>query len=236
LWVVHRQQVDGTVTFEIFRLDGETGTVLDHVSYQPLVGGGVPYGGAVNGKGDLWFIARASIDDSKLLRVDTDTLEVDEYLIDSPGKPYGMTVNADGDPWVAINNSGEFDDRLLRFDVSSQSFVTVSPTERVREYRGIQIDRQGRVWVAVNNPCGLDLFDANDSTLLASDIDVPGCPIGISIDRDGFVWMVDRDSDAARRLNPDTLAVDLEVEGLVAPYTYSDMTGQGLNLVTTPSG
>jgi hypothetical protein len=48
--------------------------------------------------------------------------------------------------------------------------------------------------------------------------------------------MVDRDSDAARRLNPDTLAVDLEVEGLVAPYTYSDMTGQGLNLVTTPSG
>ena len=35
-------------------------------------------------------------------------------------------------------------------------------------------------------------------------------------------------------VDPDTFEVDLVVDGLEDPYTYSDMTGFGLNLVVNP--
>jgi hypothetical protein len=40
----------------------------------------------------------------------------------------------------------------------------------------------------------------------------------------------------AFKVNPDTYQVELTVGGLVNPYTYSDMTGAGLNLQVNPPG
>lgn len=51
---------------------------------------------------------------------------------------------------------------------------------------------------------------------------------------DGAVWVVDRDADRAFKIDPITYAVLMEVAGLSDPYTYSDMTGAGLSLVTYP--
>ena len=60
-----------------------------------------------------------------------------------------------------------------------------------------------------------------------------GCvaPVGVSIDVEGYVWVVDQGANAAFKVDPETYQVLLTVGGLVAPYTYSDMTGQGLQLV-----
>ena len=44
------------------------------------------------------------------------------------------------------------------------------------------------------------------------------------------MWIVDK-GNKAFKVNPDTYKVELVVTGLVNPYTYSDMTGQGLQLV-----
>ena len=59
--------------------------------------------------------------------------------------------------------------------------------------------------------------------------------MGTSIDRDGFVWVVDQ-GGFAYKVNPDTYDIELTVQGLASPYTYSDMTGAGLDLVVNPPG
>jgi hypothetical protein len=72
-------------------------------------------------------------------------------------------------------------------------------------------------------------------TLVNDQIPLPGCddPVGISIDAEGYVWVPDRGADLAYKVHPMTYAT-VTVSGLVAPYTYSDMTGAGLGLVVNP--
>jgi streptogramin lyase len=71
---------------------------------------------------------------------------------------------------------------------------------------------------------------------MAAHIELPGCeePVGVSIDAAGSVWVVDRGASTAYRVDPDTQTVDATVTGLVDPYTYSDMTGAGLDVVVNP--
>jgi hypothetical protein len=57
--------------------------------------------------------------------------------------------------------------------------------------------------------------------------------VGVSIDVEGSVWVVDRGANVAFKVQPDSYTVET-VEGLVGPYTYSDMTGAGLGLVVNP--
>jgi streptogramin lyase len=72
--------------------------------------------------------------------------------------------------------------------------------------------------------------------VLAPSINIPGAavPVGVSIDVDGFVWVVDQAANAAFKVNPDTYQTVATTTGLNQPYTYSDMTGAGLDLVTFP--
>ena len=96
----------------------------------------------------------------------------------------------------------------------------------------------GRAWIAGNVPCRLSLVDANTDTLIDDAIPLPGCgtPVGTSIDEQGFVWVVDQGTSTAYKVDPDTHDVVTTVGGLVQPYTYSDMTGAGLDLVVNPPG
>ena len=58
---------------------------------------------------------------------------------------------------------------------------------------------------------------------------------GISVDVDGFVWAV---TGSAHKITPDApYAFDGSYTGLSGPYTYSDMTGWGLqNAAYNPAG
>ena len=88
------------------------------------------------------------------------------------------------------------------------------------------------MWGAGTGPCRLVHASVADVKYVNANIPLPGCsqPWGASIDNEGFVWIVDK-GNKAFKVNPDTYAVELVVNGLVNPYTYSDMTGQGLQLV-----
>jgi hypothetical protein len=57
--------------------------------------------------------------------------------------------------------------------------------------------------------------------------------VGVSIDVDGFVWIPDQGANLAFKMDPVTYATTTTT-GLIAPYTYSDMTGAGLGLVYDP--
>jgi hypothetical protein len=53
---------------------------------------------------------------------------------------------------------------------------------------------------------------------------------------EGYVSVVDQTANQAFKVHPDTYQIALTATGLTGPYTYSDMTGAGLDLVTNPPG
>jgi hypothetical protein len=59
--------------------------------------------------------------------------------------------------------------------------------------------------------------------------------IGAALDADGFAWAIDRASDRAFRIDPDTYAATAFPVGR-GPYTYSDMTGYQLRGVAPANG
>ncbi len=213
------------------RLDGATGVMLDEVvvdgwSQLPLTQLR-PYGAAVDVRGDLWVLGK----NNQLVHIDSETLAYEKHYANALSNFYGLAVDAEGNPWI-----GECSGAVTRFNAQSGTFELVVQTQGC--VRGVQVDREGRAWFAGNDPCRLVEVDTISGTLIDDDIPLPGCqtPVGVSIDVEGYVWVVDKDADRAYKVDPESHVVVSEVDGLDSPYTYSDMTGAGLRLVTFPEG
>ncbi len=222
VWVGYLHE-DGHGVF--WRLDGKTGEILDEVDGPQYENR--PYGGAVDAQGNFWVTGWQH---DRAIRIDGETLEITDF--GNPGVEfYGMALDAEGGLWVADrSDSGA----VAHLDPFSGDWSVI--TEVGGKTRGIQIDRDGQAWVAGNNPCRLVQVDTASESVVDNAIELPGCeqPVGISIDGDGYVWVVDRGADVAFKVDPDSHEVKETVGGLVGPYTYSDMTGSGLALVTSP--
>ncbi len=210
----------------VHRLDGDDGSVLDSVEVEGLdcvdLGG---YGGAVDPEGNFWVSNLAP--QSKLARIDSDTLEVRVW--DVPAGVYGITVDRDGRPWVTCNNG--FDGcSAARFDPVTETWA-LADDHVVSSQSGIAQDREGRMWMN-----GWWYDDAYTPFVVAIDpetlavgppIATPAGAKGIAVDALGYVWSVAPQTNAAYRIDPATGVVDT-VDGLSGPYTYSDMTGAAL--------
>lgn len=230
LWVGWYEGIEPNVA-GFRRLDGATGATLDEVSVPdwslvPL-DSTRPYGGAVDRDGNLWVLGKPY----QLLRIDGETLEPELFFAAAVDSLYGLALDGDGNPWLAQCNGW-----VRRFDHDSATFRNVGDAGGC--LRGLAIDTSGTAWVAGNDPCRLVQVDIETETLVDDNIALPGCgdPVGVSVDIDGMVWVVDRQANKAFKVNPETKTVVAEVEGLVAPYTYSDMTGAGLSLQFNPEG
>lgn len=222
VWVGYKHE-DGHGVF--WRLDGKTGEILDEVDGPQYENR--PYGGAVDAEGNFW-VTGWQFDPA--IRIDAETLEVTDF--GNPGVEfYGMTLDAQGGLWVADRSDTG---AVAHLDPDSEDWSVIP--DAGGKTRGIQIDRKGQAWLAGNNPCRLVQVDTESETLVDGAIELPGCqqPVGISIDADGYVWVVDRQANMAFKVDPESHEVELTVEGLVGPYTYSDMTGSGLALVNNP--
>jgi hypothetical protein len=226
VWVGFYEGVDQDLgTFR--RLDGATGALLDEVQV-PLWDYGTnprPYGGAVNKDGDFWVTGYYG----PAIRIDAETLAVDHYPPPPGSGFYGMAVDSQERMWI-----GGCDGAIYHFDPVAQQYDTIATIEG--RARGVQVDLDGIAWFAGNDPCRLIKVDTNTKTMLDDDIPLPGCdmPVGISIDVEGYVWVVDRNAEEAYKVDPQSHQVVTTVTGLVQPYTYSDMTGHGLGLVANP--
>ncbi len=216
------------------RMNGSTGAIEDtvNVPWNGLNYG--PYGGAVNKDGDFWVIGWQL---GPLVHIDGDTLAV--QTIPMPPPPtgqqwsYGMSLDQYGNPWIASAGVAAM------YDVTGGQWQFADTGNL--SMRGVMVDDEDRAWFAVDyagqlGGCGLGLVDVLTRQVLAPAINLPGCvtPVGVSIDVEGYVWVVDQGTNQAFKVDPDTYQVQLTVTGLVAPYTYSDMTGAGLNLVINP--
>jgi hypothetical protein len=231
VWIGWRNDPDDG---QIRRLDGATGQPNAEIAvpgWQEVHGQGM-YGGAVAKDGDFWVIGKGGT----VLHVDGDTLEEQRWSHSPPAgfseTFYGMAMDADGAPWAA-GQSGH----LYRFDPATESLETVGSLGS--NFRGMAIDRNGIAWIAFGaqegGPCGLLAYDTEVRVVVAADTVLDRCvePVGVSIDAEEFVWVVDRGANQAYKVDPQDYTATI-VTGLVTPYTYSDMTGAGLDLVVNP--
>ncbi len=225
VWVGYK---DAQNVAHFHHLHGDTGAVLDEVLRPNWSANSFgPYGGAVNSEGDLFTVG---YDNEVAIKIDAETLEITE-LGNSPGQfKYGMGVDANGNMWVG-SFSGPH--HMYFYDVAAKTWEGIGNGGNPGGGAlGVQIDQEGRVWGAANGPCRLIEADVATKKFIKTDIVLPGCgsPWGVSIDNEGYVWVVDK-ANKAYKVDPDTYEIKLIVMGLVDPYTYSDMTGQGLQLV-----
>ena len=225
VWIGYK---DAQNVAHFVRLHGDTGAVVDEVLRPNWSANSFgPYGGAVNSEGDLFAVG---YDNEVGVRIDSETLQITE-IGNSPGQyKYGMGVDSNGNMWV-----GSFfgPHHMYFYDAQANKWEGIGNGGNPGSGAlGVQIDQEGRVWGAANGPCRLIETDVATKKFIKTDIALPGCssPWGVSIDNEGYVWVVDK-ANKAFKVDPDTYEIKLVVMGLVDPYTYSDMTGQGLQLV-----
>jgi streptogramin lyase len=211
------------------RLSGLDGTTLDEAEvpdWDPDQGTDYgPYGGAVDREGDFWASGRSP---GPLVEIDHATLDVRLFEVPDGTSPYGIAMDSNGHPWMAGTNGN-----MLHFDPDAETFDVIPVAGRLR---GLMVDADGYAWAAENDPCGAVQVDTSTLTVVNAHIDLPGCddPVGVSIDSEGYIWLPDRGAGLAFKLQPAALGAETSIEPLTAPYTYSDMTGFGLGLVTNP--
>jgi hypothetical protein len=125
-----------------------------------------------------------------------------------------------------------------RFDPETEAWVTVAG---FASQGGIQQAADGRIWSttvagysADNDQDGVVWID-DDTAQIGEFVPVPGGTVkGLSLDVDGFLRAV---NGSAHKIDPVTLMEVGSYGGLSGPYTYSDMTGWGLqNNVCNPAG
>ncbi len=208
------------------RFNGDTGAVELEVPVPELSTGGFgPYGGAVDANNDFWFHSRDSGTPHPLVHVVADGSSYEIIDVPAPVNPYGITIDSSGRVWLAGYQGG-----IGRYDPLLDAWQTVAGVTGL----GIQEDSQGRMWMAIFpwTTTGVVAFDVETMAVIQT-IDMTGVAPqsrGVSIDFDGFIWMVDQ-TDSAWKLDPDAGTWE-RYQGLTGPYTYSDMTGWGLSLVS----
>lgn len=218
------------------RLDGETG-VLEGVADLPnwpltadAANGYAPYGAATDAQGFIWTTAVFS---PLAVRIDPDTFEATTFTSPDGDSHYGMTVDNKGRVWFA-NWQGH--GQVSMFDPSDETWHLIPGTGN-NIYRGIAVDSDDQVWVASNtggtHGCGMMQVDGLNLTAVQfHTFDQCNQPVGISIDVDGDVWLVDF-AGWAYEIDPVSYQKTL-IPIANQHYTYSDMTGGGLKNAVTP--
>lgn len=205
-------------SLHVFRLNGDDGSVDEDIPI-PEIGAGYfqGYGGAVDSMNNFWFI---TYDTDQLVKVDYETLDYTIYPV-QPGCPYGFAIDSLDRPWT-----GDFCSGSGYFDPMTEQWTVLNG---MLGY-GLQEDAEGVMWLGTFSPPGLRGIDVATNQEVKW-IHLPtNSSRGVSVDFEGFVWFVDMEQSAWK---VDTDAETWEsYSGLNGPYTYSDMTGYGLNLVS----
>ena len=219
------------------------------------VAGFNPYGAVADSRGRLWLTEALT---GRLLEIDGNTATVKgvrEAPATQAGCPssYGIAVDSQDRVWIA----GFTCPFAFRYDPEKDSWLAV-PLPDSGVTRGVAADDMGQVYIAASHTflrldasepsyfdasppvTRLTVFDAEDGSQLrifgTREDPLPGQgAIGVGLDADRQVWLVNRNSDSATRLNVSTgEAREFAVGAL--PYTYSDFTGFSLRRLAAPSG
>jgi streptogramin lyase len=211
---------------KLYKLDGDTGEILE----EGPAAGGCPYGGAMDGSGDFWYVNNFT--SPRIVRVDKDTLATEEFPLELSEGSYGIAIDADGRVWTDGGLS------VRRFDPGDESEVVTpigSGCPACTMLRGIAVGRErsaGFVWVADSSGNIVKIDQVTGAFVTAIPVGTPDT-IGVAIDFEGYVWAVSQGANAAYKIDPETETFVTVPIG-TGPYTYSDMTGIQLENVMAP--
>ncbi len=204
------------------KVDGVTGTVEETMSAPNWIGSGyAPYGAALDPQFRPWFSSLRG----EFVRVNTDEVPTTLTRITPPGtvQSYGFTVDEDGNPWF-----GGCSGPVTVYDQKNATFTSIAGTGAC--HRGVTADTNF-VWVASNSPCGLVQVDREARTLIAKHVPAQcSTAIGLSIDLEKYVWLVDQ-GGFAWKFAPDNVKAMQKILVGGSHYVYSDMTGGQLQSI-----
>lgn len=199
------------------RIDGETGVVEETLMAPGWKGasGYGPYGAALDPQFRPWFSSLRA----EFIRVNTDEDPITLTRIDPPAyvQSYGFTIDRDGDAWF-----GGWDGPVTVYSQKAQTFTAIPGTSGA--HRGVAAD-EDFVWAAHNSPCQLVQVDRKNRTLIQKHVTNPcNTAIGLSIDIEKYVWLVDQ-GGYAWKFKPNDVPGAQKVDIVGSHYVYSDMTG-----------
>jgi hypothetical protein len=165
---------------------------------------------------------------------------------------YGITVDCAQRVWMGGAWGG---DGVRRFDplapadarlsvIGADTFSAVSPQPfdtSERGIHGIAADAAGFVWGA-GHDTGVWRIDADslDFVQVAGTGGDEFSAKGMAVDRRGHVWAIPLRQEYAIVITPgatiDDATVEKPIDGLIGPYTYSDMTGEQRRLAANEPG
>ncbi len=180
-----------------------------------------PYGGALDPEFRPWFAGLRG----EFIRINTDMnpITVDRFTPPGNTQGYGFTVDPDGNPWFAGCGGA-----VSTYNTETMQYTSIAGTNAC--HRGIAADEK-YVWAASNGPCGLVQIDRATNTLIKFHNTNPcSTAIGVSIDAEKFVWLVDQEG-WAWKIDPENVPAMKQVKVPGSHYVYSDMTGGQLNSI-----
>ena len=198
------------------------GTVEETINVPNWSGQGYsPYGGALDPEFRPWFAGLRG----EFIRINTDQnpITVDRFTPPGNTQGYGFTVDPDGNPWFAGCGGA-----VSTYNTETMQYTSIAGTNAC--HRGIAADEK-YVWAAANGPCGLVQIDRATKTLIKLHNTAPcSTAIGVSIDAEKFVWLVDQEG-WAWKIDPENVPAMKQVMVPGSHYVYSDMTGGQLNSI-----
>jgi hypothetical protein len=254
VWVAFCNENDNDGT--VWLVDGDTGDVDIEIPIPGMMCEMMgPYGGGIDKQNNFWFVEN---DTRKALYKAESNCEPGGgencfEVFDRPDpdmNPYGITVDSEGRVWMAgENNSLYYYDSVngvwANFKSELDSFFS-SKGNPTNILRGLMMDSEGVLWIATVQQFGggpypglleVDttqepfVYEYFSKETLGDQLQHAA---GISIDVEGYVWLVDTFSNAAYKIDAHNPSIYTRVGGLNQPYTYSDMTGFALNQVGFP--
>ncbi len=214
--------IGAMVNKTIYKLDGDTGQILD----QAVTALG-HYGGAIDTKGNLWTIDMAcTVGLCSIERISLSDLNDHETFPIHCG--YGISVDGKGRIWTAGLGC------VSRFDPVTEQNEWVD-TGGMDFNRGIAVGTELSANYAWAANTGGDLIQVHleDVTIVNRQPVGVSEMVGVAVDFQGYVWTVSQGGNTAYKVHPTTWAVTNVPIGS-GPYTYSDMTGMQLKGVIDP--
>jgi len=209
-----------------------------------------PYGLAGDSEGFVWVgvlgsgpIARIDTRDDSFVEFD---IARDPQIAAANGcwSMYGMALDLDGNPWFA----NLYCDNVVKVNRDTGAVLGVFPggPELMAGPRAMGVDRRGHLWVAENDSFYVDEFQPDGTWVKRVDLQscgestFPGT-LGTGSDIDGNLWTVLQNVGKVVKYSPGGTILGCYPDGevtpnLASPYTYSDLTGSTLDLVTSNLG
>jgi hypothetical protein len=240
----------------VHRVEGDSGELIDDVVIDEFICESYgPYGGAVNGDGSFWVMGM----NGYLAYVDGETTDYQVWEIPRPQlMPYGIAVDSKGRPWVtsySVWSSPRPAWGAGRFDPETETWAFVE--EEFASQSGLSETADGKMWIGTHNlddwgmvnngghpgtrPTGVMEIDA-DTLQIGKHYAFDVWAKGIAFDKDGYLWGVGwsvklfDSTHHALKIEPATGQFQ-SYTGIEKPYTYSDMTGWGVqNAACKPEG